>query len=83
LYKFLLPSQVVETYCNRRLQIKKAFSVKDNKIFPQLTNCSAFVLAGPETNIFIVVSREPISLNTGIPSMITLTSLLLMKEELE
>lgn len=60
-----------------------AFSVKDNKIFPQLTNGSAFALAGPETNILIVLSREPIILNTGIASVITLTFLLLMKEGLE
>lgn len=54
------------------------FSLKDNEIFPWLANPSAVVLAGPETNFFVVLSREPISSNTGIASTITLTYLLLM-----
>lgn len=60
-----------------------AFSLKGNKIFPWPTNRTAAGLAGPETNFFVVLSREPISSNTGIASTITLTYLLLMQEGLE
>lgn len=83
LYKILISSQVAGTCCNRRLQVKMAFSLKDNKIFPQLTKCSAVVLASPETSMFVVFSRETLSSNTGITSMVTLTCLLLVKEGLE